>query len=953
MKGIALNLIRWLHFQWHSLTDSHEQISVAEEQVKAQTLAAFSLVLALLYICLLPYVFFRPGYHVWTAVLFLSLVITLVGYKLSRTLAYRWGIGLILTLLFAWALVLAYLRPAAAGVIMLPILLTGILLSWPATLLAAICGIGCVNVLVRSVSSFNLTYFNAVLIALALLSLLQTIINGRAWQRVRRTTRSLAEKERQYRLLVSQLPNSAVFLFDQDMRCILAAGSSLAHIGYDPADLPGKQFQEDFPFADSADYVDLLNSARNNQASTIQVCHGPHTYRIHGQPVDDENGRSIGVVTLAQNITLLRQTEIELRASQQQLDAFFTQSTDGFFFVMLDEPVRWDDATDKEAALDYALNHLQITRVNDAMLAQYRATHQEFLNIALNDIFAPGLADKHALGRQLFDTGQLHLESSVSRLDGNLMQIERDCVCLYDEQQQITGFFGIQRDVTERKQIEQAQMEAEARYRTLFNQSHDAVFILDLNGRHLEANQRAADLLGYSVAELQALSARDLSAEPGQSSQVLERMLQGEHIPLYERLFRRKDGAITPVEINVEMVRDTHGEPLYIQSVLRDISERKRAQLALRESEQRLQGILESLQDIVWVQSIPEKKLLYLSSIVEQISGYPAAAFYADPSLWLIIVHPDDRAFVEESEKQVLIQGKYEWEYRVIRADGDVRWTRSRARLVYDEDGQITQMSGMSSDITIQKEAQAQALALVVEKERVRVLTHFIQTASHELRTPLSIISTYIYLLTKVQDQTKREVYAQRTQEQVIRLNRLVDMLLLMDRLDGNEPFNWQVADLNQLVSLSIQSLESAYQEKQIMVQFEPDDDLPVLITDMEWLPKVIWHLLHNAIRFTPEAGTISITTHCTADSVGFVIQDSGIGLSAEGERRLFERFWREDEAHSTPGFGLGLSIAQKIIERHNGRITINSIRGQGTRVEVNLPLTTPEGVENLSQHTL
>lgn len=121
-----------------------------------------------------------------------------------------------------------------------------------------------------------------------------------------------------------------------------------------------------------------------------------------------------------------------------------------------------------------------------------------------------------------------------------------------------------------------------ARYRSLFQQTHDAVFILDLQGRHLEVNQRAADMLGYSHEEIRGLSLKDVSAETDRSEDVRSRLLAGETVPPYERTFYRKDGSEIHVEINAEVVFDAAGEPLHIQSIVRDISERKRDEAVIR-----------------------------------------------------------------------------------------------------------------------------------------------------------------------------------------------------------------------------------------------------------------------------------------------------------------------------------------------------------------------------------
>ena len=146
-------------------------------------------------------------------------------------------------------------------------------------------------------------------------------------------------------------------------------------------------------------------------------------------------------------------------------------------------------------------------------------------------------------------------------------------------------------DITERKHVEVALRESEARYRALFEQSHDAVFILNLNAQHITANERAAEMLGYTVDEIQKLSMRDLSVEIPESEKVMQRLVAGEHVPTFERLFRKKNGEVFPVEISVELVRDDKGEPLHIQSVVRDVSDRKLAELRIQKQAARAEAL--------------------------------------------------------------------------------------------------------------------------------------------------------------------------------------------------------------------------------------------------------------------------------------------------------------------------------------------------------------------------
>jgi PAS domain S-box-containing protein len=150
-----------------------------------------------------------------------------------------------------------------------------------------------------------------------------------------------------------------------------------------------------------------------------------------------------------------------------RLELFFSQSLDGFFFMMLDEPVAWNDSIDKEKALDYIFEHQRVTKVNDAMLAQYGATRDEFLGTTPADLFRHNLADGRKIWREFFDRGRLHIETDERRVDGTPVPIEGDYLCFYDEEGRITGHFGIQRDVTQRHRSDRALLRYNQRLQVL------------------------------------------------------------------------------------------------------------------------------------------------------------------------------------------------------------------------------------------------------------------------------------------------------------------------------------------------------------------------------------------------------------------------------------------------------------------------------------------------------
>jgi PAS domain S-box-containing protein/putative nucleotidyltransferase with HDIG domain len=238
-----------------------------------------------------------------------------------------------------------------------------------------------------------------------------------------------------------------------------------------------------------------------------------------------------------------------------------------------------------------------------------------------------------------------------------------------------------------RKRSEDALRESTRRYEALFDRSNDAVFILDLQGRHLAVNDRGVALLGYARHEIIGSDIRltvDL-AEQGAARERLMSLESGKILPIYERTFRRKDGTPLPVEINVALVRDEAGHPLHIQSIVRDISERKKTETTLRESEEKYRRLIDRANDGIII--IRAGRLVFSNSRFRALSGFDGAAFQ-DIALEDLL-HPDEKNRVMENYRRRLsgeiVPSIYETVFR--KADGTDLPVELNAGLIQYEDG--------------------------------------------------------------------------------------------------------------------------------------------------------------------------------------------------------------------------------------------------------------------------
>jgi len=200
------------------------------------------------------------------------------------------------------------------------------------------------------------------------------------------------------------------------------------------------------------------------------------------------------------DITGRKMLEEKLKESGKRLNLFFEQSLDGFFFMMLDEPIDWNDSIDKEQVLDYVFEHLRVTKVNEAMLKQYGASEEQFLGLTLNDFFAHDLQQERQVIKDIFNNGKSHVDTWEKKFDGTDMIIEGDYICFHDSDGRITGHFGIQRDVTVARRAENDLKRSEAQLRAILDLTPFPIALVDEQDTTIDFWSRSAlQLFGHTA----------------------------------------------------------------------------------------------------------------------------------------------------------------------------------------------------------------------------------------------------------------------------------------------------------------------------------------------------------------------------------------------------------------------------------------------------------------------
>ncbi|MBM9538692.1 hybrid sensor histidine kinase/response regulator, partial [Desulfobulbus alkaliphilus] len=203
------------------------------------------------------------------------------------------------------------------------------------------------------------------------------------------------------------------------------------------------------------------------------------------------------------DITKQKEAEIALSLSKKQLEMFFSQSLSGFFIMMIDEPVAWNAAADKEAMLDYVMAHQRMTKFNQALLDQYGAREEDFTGLTPNDLFAHDPEHGRYIWKGLFDQGRWHVETEEQRMDGTPMIIEGDYICIYDDQGRITGHFGVQFDITDRKLAEEKLFISEDRFSRAIAGTGAGLWDWDMVESKVYFHPQWKRMLGYEDHEIE------------------------------------------------------------------------------------------------------------------------------------------------------------------------------------------------------------------------------------------------------------------------------------------------------------------------------------------------------------------------------------------------------------------------------------------------------------------
>jgi PAS domain S-box-containing protein len=368
-------------------------------------------------------------------------------------------------------------------------------------------------------------------------------------------------------------------------------------------------------------------------------------------------------------------------------------------------------------------------------------------------------------------------------------------------------------------------------------------------------------------------------------------------------------------------------------------------QAALRNSEERFRQLTENIEDVFWMFDLQSRELLYVNNAYDSFWARPAAQLQQDTGDWLNAIHDDDRVAVSARWEAAQHGEHYDEEFRLLLADGTLRWVRDRAFQVRDGGQTPYRIARISSDITQRKTMEGLLRAADDNKN------DFLATLAHELRNPLSPIRNAVALM-GVADVSQVEVHRKARQvimRQVGHLARLVDDLLDVARIsEGKLTLRLEDLDLRSVIEPALETarplMDSRGHTLTVLVPAHPIR----LRGDPVRLAQAVGNLLHNAAKFTVVGGQIQLEVTLPApDRVRIAVRDNGIGISTENLPRIFDMFAQgastHDRAHD--GLGIGLSLVSKMVQMHGGTVYAESAgTDRGSAFIIELPILAAPG---------
>ncbi len=702
-----------------------------------------------------------------------------------------------------------------------------------------------------------------------------------------------------------------------------------AIFGYRPADAIGKPLaillpSEVQPGMSGLQEV-LDGGAGFSQSQTVRIARDGHQVDVSlsVSPVKDETARTCGAVAVVHDMTEQRRADRACRTTAEQFRALFDHSLDCIYIH------------------DFEGNFLDANPATLKLLGYDRA---DVLTLNLRDLIGDEQMARVLRALAELETTGTHKDKAEFKIrckSGAIAEIETQATVIPFERN-MRAILGVARDITGRKQAEDALRESEERFRLMADSCPAMIWLTDAAGGVRFVNRTYREYFNIAFDQVEGSNWQPL-IHPDDAPDYLSKFDYAvkQHLPFREETcVRRGDGVWRRVDVRAEPRWSTNGEFQGHAGICEDITERKQAEAALRENEEKFRQVAENIHEVFWMMNAAGTEVLYISPAYEQIWGRTCEELYRDPMSWLLAIHPEDREQAHTVFARQLGGEDVPSEYRIRNAAGDERWIRDRAFPVRDPSGEMIRVVGIAEDITERKQVEtAIEKAKVAAEAASRAKSEFLANMSHEIRTPMNGVIGMTGLLLESDLSPQQREYAEMVRSSGESLLRVINDILDFSKIEAHK-LELEIADFDLRAALEDATglLWAQAQEKALDLACLVAPGVPLRLRgDSGRVRQVLLNLIGNAVKFTAR-GEVVVRAELDREDdryalVRFSVEDTGLGIPPEHQREIFSPFTQVDGTMTRRygGTGLGLAISSQLVELLGGEIGVISHPGQGS----------------------
>lgn len=646
----------------------------------------------------------------------------------------------------------------------------------------------------------------------------------------------------------------------------------------------------------------------------------------------DADGKPIGFVSISRDIIERKKTEQAIRESQQKSERLFRSNPEAA--VYCDPDFRILDINPRFSELfGYSLDEIKGKQLGKIIVSEDKMGESEFL----------GKKSKE---------GYVYCDTVRMRKDKSLVPVSISVAPMIVESQLI-GYIALYKDMTARKQAEEALRESEEKYRNVVENTKDSIVITDLKGNVLFGNEATEELTGYTLENGVRMNVRQVTPLKywPRSLAMLLKAKQGKQIPYFESMIKRKDGTLIQVESGGQAIFK-NGKAVGVQIITRDIAQRKEMEEKLKqysehleemvqkrteellESERKYSALVEEASDGVAI--LQDEKIVFASRRVAEIVGYSKEELIGLSIAKL--VNEKYLPIATEHYQGTLLQGETLppiSEIELINKTGENVLTEISSRRIshYGRPAVLV----ILRDVRERKRMEEQRLRL----EKLATMGELATMVAHDLRNPLaSIRNACFYIKNTYPARADAECKNSLEMLEIVEKEILAASNIVNDLLDfaTRRPLQKKKQNINNPID---DSLKRIHTPENISVERKYAKKAAVAV-DEKQLERVFINLTKNAAQAMPNGGTLTIATNETKDHVEIAFTDTGTGIQEENMNKLFSPLFTT----KAKGIGIGLAICKKIVEQHGGTIEAQSKAGQGTTFTIKLPKKEEENTQ-------